>query len=194
MPSHARLNRRSVLKGVAGTALVLPVLEAMGDEANARPPRRFCALYTANGMSLPKSEHGLNDWSWFPTLKGNAFEHGKSTAPLLPFRRDLSFLGGLYHENGTKADPHVCSDMWLTGAPLHNSERGKYNSVGLDQVVAHHTKQYCRQPHSCCRLTRVWAFCRVLGRFPTASMADRFRRKIIRGGSLTDCSGRTVRL
>jgi hypothetical protein len=36
--------------------------------------------------------------------------------------------------------------MWLTGAPLHNSERGKYNSVGLDQVVALHTKQYCRQP------------------------------------------------
>ena len=146
MPSHARLNRRSVLKGVAGTALVLPVLEAMGDEANARPPRRFCALYTANGMSLPKTEHGLDEWSWFPTLKGNGFEHGKSTAPLLPFRNDLSFLGGLYHENGTKADPHVCSDMWLTGAPLHNSERGKYNSVGLDQVVALHTKQYCRQP------------------------------------------------
>ena len=146
MASHAPLNRRSVLKGVAGTALVLPVLEAMGDEVNARPPRRFCALYTANGMSLPKSEHGLDDWSWFPTLKGNGFEHGKSTAPLSPFRKDLSFLGGLYHENGTKADPHVCSDMWLTGAPLHNSERGKYNSVGLDQVVALHTKQYCRQP------------------------------------------------
>ena len=36
--------------------------------------------------------------------------------------------------------------MWLTGAPLHNPKPGTYNSVGLDQVVALHTKQYCRQP------------------------------------------------
>ena len=55
-------------------------------------------------------------------------------------------MGGLYHPSGPKADPHVCSDMWLTGAPLHNPKPGTYNSVGLDQVVALHTKQYCRQP------------------------------------------------
>ena len=36
--------------------------------------------------------------------------------------------------------------MWLTGAPLHNPKPGTYNSVGLDQVVALHTKQHCRQP------------------------------------------------
>ncbi len=36
--------------------------------------------------------------------------------------------------------------MWLTGAPLHNSKPGTYNSVGLDQVIALHTKQFCRQP------------------------------------------------
>ena len=36
--------------------------------------------------------------------------------------------------------------MWLTGAPLHNPTRNTFNSVALDQVVAQHTKQYCRQP------------------------------------------------
>ena len=36
--------------------------------------------------------------------------------------------------------------MWLTGAPLQNPKPGTYNSAGLDQVVALHTKQYCRQP------------------------------------------------
>jgi hypothetical protein len=36
--------------------------------------------------------------------------------------------------------------MWLTGAPLQNPQPGKFNSVGLDQVVALHTKKYCRQP------------------------------------------------
>ena len=74
------------------------------------------------------------------------FVFGKSTEPLSPFRKQLSFMGGLYHPSGPKADPHVCSDMWLTGAPLHNPKPGTYNSVGLDQVVALHTKQYCRQP------------------------------------------------
>ena len=141
------LDRRAFLKGVGGMALALPVLDAMGSEVTGRIPRRFCALYTANGMSLPLTEHGLDDWSWFPRAeKDGAFAFGKSSEPLSPFRNQLSFLGGLYHPSGPKSDPHVCSDMWLTGAPLHNPKPGTYNSVALDQVVALHTKQYCRQP------------------------------------------------
>jgi hypothetical protein len=98
-------------------------------------------------MSLPKPEHGIDEWSWFPTrTNGAGFELGKSTEPFAPFRKQLSFLGGLEHPNGPKADPHICSDMWLTGAPLHNPKPGTFNSVGLDQVIAQHTKQHCRQP------------------------------------------------
>ena len=141
-----KLDRRAVLKGIAGTTLALPVLEAMGKEVAEKIPRRFCALYTANGMSLPNPDHGIDEWSWFPTTEGKDFVCGKSTEPLSPFREQISFLGGLQHDNGTKADPHVCSDMWLTGAPLHNPKPGTYNSVALDQLIALHTKQYCRQP------------------------------------------------
>lgn len=142
-----RLDRRAFLKGIGGAALALPVLDAMGAEVTALAPRRFCAIYTANGMSLPKTEHGIDEWSWFPTAERNGeFVFGKSTEPLAPFRKQVSFLGGLYHPSGPKADPHVCSDMWLTGAPLHNPKLGAYNSVGLDQIIALHTKQYCRQP------------------------------------------------
>jgi hypothetical protein len=144
---QAELDRRSVLKGIAGVSLALPVLDAMGDEVAQQSPRRFCALYTANGMSLPRSQHGIDEWSWFPRAeKDGRFVFGKSTEPLAAFRNQLSFLGGLHHPSGAKADPHVCSDMWLTGAPLHNPKPGTYNSVGLDQVVALHTKQFCRQP------------------------------------------------
>ena len=78
--------------------------------------------------------------------RGTDFEFGKSTEPLSPFRQHLSFLGGLQHPNGLKADPHMCSDMWLTGAPLHDPKPGMFNSVGVDQVIAQHTKKYCRQP------------------------------------------------
>ncbi|GIT29600.1 MAG: hypothetical protein Ct9H300mP1_16460 [Planctomycetaceae bacterium] len=121
MTTPVKLDRRAVLKGIAGASLALPVLEAMGEEVSTRSPRRLCAIYTANGMSLPKPEHGIDDWSWFPRAKKDGqFVFGKSTEPLAAYRDQLSFLGGMFHENGVKADPHICSDMWLTGAPLHN--------------------------------------------------------------------------
>lgn len=143
-----QLDRRAFLKGIGGVALALPVLDAMGAEVTNQIPRRFCAMYTANGMSLPKAEHNVPEWSWFPATGANSGEikFGKSTEPLAPFRKKLSFLGSLYHPNGPKADPHTCSDMWLTGAPLQNPKPGTYNTAGLDQVIALHTKQYCRQP------------------------------------------------
>lgn len=147
MTGTTRINRRAFLRGAGGVALALPVLDAMGAAVTEQAPRRFCALYTANGMSLPRTEHGIDEWSWFPTAERDGqFVFGKSTEPLSPFRKHVSFLGGMYHPSGPKADPHVCSDMWLTGAPLHNPKPGTYNSVGLDQVVAQHTKQHCRQP------------------------------------------------
>src|SRR6266404_4367760 len=145
MPS-TKLDRRTVLKGFAGVTLALPLLEAMGKEVAGDSPRRFCALYTANGMSLPNPKHEMTEWSWFPAQEGKDFEFGKSTEPLHPFREHVSFLGGLQHTNGLKADPHICSDMWLTGAPLHDPKPGRFNSVALDQVIAQHTKKYCRQP------------------------------------------------
>jgi hypothetical protein len=147
MRKSTLIDRRAFLKGIQGMSLALPVLDAMGAKVTEQLPRRFCALYTANGMSLPKEEHGLADWHWFPTAERNGeFVFGKSTEPLSPFRKKLSFMGGMHHPSGPKADPHTCSDMWLTGAPLHNPKPGTYNTAGLDQVIALHTKQFCRQP------------------------------------------------
>jgi hypothetical protein len=147
MSQALHLDRRAFLRGLGGLSLALPVLDAMGAEVTGQAPRRFCAIYTANGMSLPRAEHGMPEWSWFPAAEQNGeFVFGKSTEPFAPFRKKLSFMGGLHHPSGPKADPHTCSDMWLTGAPLHNPKPGTYNTAGLDQVIALHTKQYCRQP------------------------------------------------
>ena len=140
------INRRQFLRGAAGVSLILPRLQLFANAAAPQRPRRFCAMYTANGMCLPDPANGIDDWSWFPKATGSDFVFGKSTEPFAAFRDNVSFLGGLYHPNGTKADPHVCSDMWLTGAPLHNAKPGTYNTVSLDQVIAQHTKQHCRQP------------------------------------------------
>jgi len=147
MPTPFQLDRRAVLKGMAGVALPLPLLEVMGKEVAEKTPRRFCAFYVANGMTLPDPKLGIDDWSWFPRAeKDGKFVFGIPTEPLSPHREKLSFFGGLQHLNGTKNDPHVCSDMWLTGAPLHDPAPGTYNTVGLDQVVAQHTRHHCRRP------------------------------------------------
>ncbi len=142
-----QIDRRAVLKGLAGVVLPLPLLDAMGEKVAEETPRRFCAIYSANGMALPEKKHGIDEWSWFPRAeKDGKFVFGNSTEPLSPYRGKLSFLGGLQHANGTKNDPHVCSDMWLTGAPLHDPKPGTFNTVALDQVVARHTREYCRRP------------------------------------------------
>lgn len=147
MTNSFRIDRRAFLKGLGGATLALPALDVMGAEVTDRLPRRFCAIYTANGMSLPLKDHGISEWYWFPRVAENGeIVYSKSTEPLLPFRKQISFMGGLYHPNGPKADPHTCSDMWLTGAPLQNPKPGTYNTAGLDQVIALHTKQHCRQP------------------------------------------------
>ncbi len=147
MRTSIKIDRRAFLHGIGGAALALPALDAMGAEVTDKAPRRFCAIYTANGMALPREENAIDEWSWFPTAERDGeFVFGKSTEPLSPFRSQLSFMGGLHHPSGPKADPHTCSDMWLTGAPLHIPTRAVYNSAGLDQVIAQHTKQFCRQP------------------------------------------------
>ncbi len=129
-------------------ALALPVLDAMGAEVTEQIPRRFCALYTANGMSLPKAEHGLQRVE-LVSRRGQQrrvrLRQVDRAARAVPEASSASWAGSTI-PNGPKADPHVCSDMWLTGAPLQNPKPGTYNSAGLDQVIALHTKQYCRQP------------------------------------------------
>ncbi|MGY8771204.1 MAG: DUF1552 domain-containing protein [Pirellulales bacterium] len=143
-----KINRRTTLKGLAGISLALPYLEVMGDEKaeTKSAPKRFCALYTANGMSLPKEQNKIADWHWFPHQTGSNFQFNSSTKPLEKFRDELTFFSGFHHTSGPKSDPHTCSDMWLTGAPLHNPKPGTYNTVSLDQMIARYTKQHCRQP------------------------------------------------
>ena len=141
------LNRRSVLKGIAGISLALPCLEIMGEELNKESKRakRFCAMYTANGMSLPAEKNKIDDWSWYPSETGRDFKFNQSMKPLERFRNELTIFGGFGHKNAILSDPHVCSDMWLTGAPFHDPKPGRYNEISLDQVIATHTKKHCRQ-------------------------------------------------
>src|SRR3954467_12365119 len=101
--SRFKLDRRAFLSGAGGMALALPTLDAMGDTVTGEIPKRFCAIYTANGMALPRAEHGIPEWNWFPGAGADGgLIYGKSTEPLLPYRDKISFFGGMYHPNGPK--------------------------------------------------------------------------------------------
>ena len=90
MKRNFKLDRRAFLKGTAGATLALPVLEAMGSEVLEVAPRRFCAIYTANGMSLPQAKHNIDAWSWFPRLnKDGHFLFGKSSSKVTSHKKVL---------------------------------------------------------------------------------------------------------
>ena len=47
-------------------------------------------MQRANGMALPKAEHEINEWSFFPATTGSDFEFGKSTEPLAWFFAEVN--------------------------------------------------------------------------------------------------------
>ena len=186
MASSTKIQRRTVLKGIAGAALPLPLLEAMGKEVVEDTPRRFCALYTANGMSLPKNAHGINQWSWFPTTDGKEFEFGESTKPLSEFRNQLSFMGGLYHSAGPKAD-HI--PVRTCGLPALN-----YMILNQARITP---SPWIRSWHNIRNNTAVnrrWSFrsmqaldsCLVPARFRITFKESQFRQRTIHDESLID--------
>ena len=120
----------------------------MGAEVTDQIPRRFCAhLHRQRHVAAAERSTASTSGAGFPPPRRTASSCSASRPSRSPRSASSSASwAGCYHPNGPKADPHICSDMWLTGAPLHNPKPGTYNSVGLDQVVALHTKQYCRQP------------------------------------------------
>ncbi len=84
------LPRRTVLRGLAGTAIALPWLEAMvgGRAAAATPPRRLVMVFSANGTLFDR---------WVPKIDaaGNITAMTNMLAPLEPFKSKLLMLGGV---------------------------------------------------------------------------------------------------
>src|SRR5215813_13908973 len=85
------LPRRTVLRGI-GTTIALPFLEAMlppfsrRASAASKPPHRFQAFYTPNGMAMEY---------WTPKGEGAAFELSPILEPLAPFRDQMIAVSGL---------------------------------------------------------------------------------------------------
>jgi hypothetical protein len=123
------LPRRTVLKGL-GTTMALPFLDAMLPPLRAavKPPHRFQAFYTPNGMAMEY---------WTPKGEGADFELSPILQPLAPYKDQVLVMSGLkaswnYIHAGA-------SGSFLTGTP-----RGGKNEieiiadVSIDQLLGRH--------------------------------------------------------
>lgn len=114
------LNRRTLLRG-AGTALALPLLDAMVPAFAATVPRtpRLAFIYVGNGIV---HEH------WKPKALGRAFELPTNLRPLASLRGELNVVSGLAHRqadtfgDGTGDHPRS-SAAWLTGVHAYDRTR-----------------------------------------------------------------------
>jgi hypothetical protein len=133
------LDRRTFLRGAFGTAIALPLLDAMVPAATAqsltaaRPRLRFGAIYMPNG---------IYPGMWHPEQAGKDFEFNKIMKPLERHRECLTTISQLKAPDGKKdmGGIHMgASAAFLNGTgPL--GRNGDFNLIeskkSIDQYIA----------------------------------------------------------
>src|SRR6478609_9419360 len=86
-----QLSRRALLRGLAGVAVGLPLLEVMSDRraAAAGPPKRLVIFFSPNG-TVPDA--------WVSGGETN-FTLGPILQPLEPHQKDIVILTGMNNES-----------------------------------------------------------------------------------------------
>jgi hypothetical protein len=137
-------SRRRFLRGT-GVVMALPWLESVsvwgnepGSTSKVQPyPKRFAALFMANGVNkhhfwARQGEQGL-------TL-------GKSLEPLVPFKKKLNYISGLFNKNATGVGIHPGqTGNLLSGAALKKGSELR-GDISMDQVLANHIGLQTVQP------------------------------------------------
>lgn len=139
--NHRRLNRRTLLRGVAGISIALPFLEAMRPSvgrAQSGAPLRFGVFFSPCGVA-PNG--------WEPTGDGTSFELGRNLQPLTPHRDDLVLLRGIDAETSymQEGNPHdLAMAHMLTASRMQVRRVGRADHVvdgtvsgpSIDQAIA----------------------------------------------------------
>jgi hypothetical protein len=131
--------RRTFLKGLAGTAVALPLLDsmipAMVKASESKAPVRLGFAYVPNGIINLKGE-------WKPAATGAGFEFASTMKALEPYRDHLLVLSGLT-QNGGRAlgdgpgDHARAGATWLTGVHPKKTEGADIRSgISVDQIAA----------------------------------------------------------
>jgi len=131
--------RRTFLKGLAGTAVALPLLDSMipalVKASESKAPVRLSFSYVPNGIINLKGE-------WKPTATGAGFEFASTMKALEPYRDHLLVFSGLT-QNGGRAlgdgpgDHARAGATWLTGVHPKKTEGADIHSgISADQIAA----------------------------------------------------------
>jgi hypothetical protein len=133
------LDRRTFLKSAVGTAIALPLLDAMVPAATAQTltaagqRSRFGAIYMPNG---------IYPGMWHPEKEGKNFEFNRIMKPLEPYRAYLTTISQMKAPDGSKnmGGIHMgASAAFLNGTgPL--GRNGQFNLIEskktIDQYIA----------------------------------------------------------
>jgi hypothetical protein len=131
--------RRTFLRG-AGTAMALPLLEAMmplsalAQSGSKSHPNRMAFIFVPNGMHMP---------DWKPTAEGAGFQLPWIMEPLHNVRDSLMVVTGLMQDkarpNGDGPGDHARSSAaWLTGCQPRKTYGADIKAgISVDQLAAH---------------------------------------------------------
>jgi hypothetical protein len=123
------LSRRTFLRGAAGAALGLPLLDAMAPALTAATPpkRRLGFVYVPNGVIVDQ---------FVPAKEGDNFEISQILKPLEAYKDKLVVVSGMTRAE-TAANHAVSSGCWLTGARPKRTDGPDFRiGTSVDQLVA----------------------------------------------------------
>jgi hypothetical protein len=129
--SKKHLSRRTLLRG-AGTAIALPLLDAMIPAATALAQTAAAPTARLGYIYFP---HGAVMHEWVPKQTGANFEYSRILKPLEPLNDYVTVVSGLRNKGGESSNPHgIIEETWLTAvAP---AERRGQIGISADQVAA----------------------------------------------------------
>jgi hypothetical protein len=133
------LDRRTFLRGAFGTAIALPLLDAMVPAATAQTLTAAGQRYRFGAIYMP---NGIYPGMWHPEKVGKNFEFNRVMKPLEPYRNYITTVSRMKAPGGKKdmGGIHMgASAAFLNGTgPLSNN--GDFNVIrskkSLDQYIA----------------------------------------------------------
>jgi Protein of unknown function (DUF1552) len=137
MSANAKISRRTLLRG-AGTAMALPLLEAMVPtsvlaQSMKKRPNRMAFIFVPNGIHMA---------SWTPKAPGTMSELPQTLQPLNGVRSSLNILTGLAQSNafalGDGGGDHARSAAaFLTGCHPRKTYGADIKAgISVDQIAA----------------------------------------------------------
>ena len=141
-----RLDRRTMLKGIAGATIALPFLDAMMPVGVSAAPRklRMVAMEMVHG-SAGSTAFGLQKNLWAPAATGSAFDLSPTAmAPLEPWREYITIVSNTDVRNAEAfTPPEIGGDHFRSAAvfltqshPKQTQGSDLHSGVSLDQIFA----------------------------------------------------------